>query len=266
MPIVPQHTLTALDREAFGKLNYEAYGQVLQIRKELGRLFDEKHYKQALAHCRSDLILEAPILVSHGSFKKFYFLDALLALGGILEFKASEYVLARHRSQLLHYLMLAELRHGMLINVRPDRVTQEFVNNALTRRDRLQFKVVRENWRPELPGAVPFEQMLSDLLHDWGTCLDLSLYEEAITHFYGSDGAVSPTANVSLNGESLGPKAMRFVEGRITFKLTCFDDEKSMTDFAYHGQKLVNHTDIDALLWANIGRHHVILRCLIPKH
>ena len=109
-------------------------------------------YKHALAHYRNDLILEAPILVSHGSFKKFYFLDALLALGGILEFKASASVLARHRSQLLHYLMLAELRHGMLINVRPDRVTQEFVNNALTRRDRLQFKIIRESWRPELPG------------------------------------------------------------------------------------------------------------------
>ena len=93
----------------------------------------------------------------------------------------------------------------------------------------------------------------------------MSLYEEAIAHFYGSDGAVNPTATVSLNGESLGPKAMRFVEGRTTFKLTCFDDEVRMTDFSYHGQKLVNYTDVDALLWANIGRHHVILRCLIPE-
>jgi GxxExxY protein len=183
MPIVSQHKLKALDREDFGKLSYEAYGQVLRIRKELGRFFDEKHYKQALAHCRPDLILEAPLLVSHGSFKKFYFMDALLALGGILEFKASDYVLARHRSQLLHYLMLSELQHGMLINVRPDHVTQEFVNNALTRQDRLQFKIIHKHWRPDLAGAVQFEQLLSDLLHDWGTCLDLNLYEEAITHF-----------------------------------------------------------------------------------
>ena len=265
MPIVSQHPLNALDRENFGKLSYEAYGQVLQIRKQLGRFFDEKHYKQALTHRRNDLILETPILVSHGSFKKFYFLDALLALGGILEFKASASVLARHRSQLLHYLMLAELRHGMLINVRPDRVTQEFVNNALTRRDRLQFKFIRESWRPELPGAAQFEHLLSDLLHDWGTCLELSLYEEAIAHFCGSDGVINPTATVSLNGESLGPKAMRFVEGRTTFKLTCFDDDDSMTEFSYHGQKLVNYTDVDALLWANIGRHHVVLRCIIPE-
>jgi GxxExxY protein len=265
MPIVSQYALTTLDREDFGKLSYEAYGQILQIRKELGRCFDEKHYKQALSHCRSDLILEAPILVSHGSYKKFYFMDALLALGGILEFKASEFVLARHRSQLLHYLMLAELRHGLLINVRPDRVTQEFVNNALTRQDRLQFKIIRESWRLELPGAAQFEQLLSDLLHDWGTCLDLSLYEEALTHFCGSVGAVNTTTTVSLNGESLGPKTMRFVEGRTAFKLTCFDDENSITDFICHGQKLVNHTDLDALLWANIGRHHVTLHGFKPE-
>ena len=149
MPIISQHPLTPLDRAAFGKLSYEAFGQVLQIRQELGRFFDEKHYKQALAHHRSDLILEAPILVSHGSFKKFYFLDVLLALGGILEFKAAESIIARHRGQLLHYLMLAELRHGMLINVRPDRVTQEFVNNALTRQDRLQFKISHQSCRAQ---------------------------------------------------------------------------------------------------------------------
>lgn len=264
MPIISQNPLTALDREAFGKLSYEAYGQVLQIRRDLGRFFDEKHYKQALAHRRSDLILEAPILVSHGSFKKFYFLDALLASGGVLEFKAVEAILARHRAQLLHYLMLAQLRHGMLINVRPDRVTQEFVNNALTRRDRLQFHISREGWRSELPGAARFEQLLSDLLHDWGTCLDLSLYEEAVTHFCGSGGGVNQTAMVSLDGESLGPKAMRFVEEGTAFKLTSFDDSESMADFAFHGQKLVNHTNVQALLWANIGRHEVVLRCLVP--
>lgn len=266
MPITSQHPPTALDREAFGKLSYEAYGQVLQIRKELGRFFDEQHYKQALAHRRSDLILEAPILVSHGSFKKFYFLDAMLALGGVLEFKATEAVVARHRAQLLHYLMLAELRHGMLINVQPDRVTQEFVNNALTLSDRLAFEIVRNGWRPEMPGAVQFEQLLSDLLHDWGTCLDLSLYEEAVTHFCGGDGAVIRPTDVTLNGDRLGPKTLRFVAARTVFKLTSFDNDESMTDFSHHGQKLVNHTDIEALLWANIGRHRVTLRCLIPDH
>ena len=74
---------------------------------------------------------------------------------------------------------------------------------------------------------------------------------------------MSQTATVSLNGESLGPKTMRFVEGRTAFKLTSFGDEKGMADFGCHAQKLVNHTDIDALLWANIGRHEVVLRCLV---
>ncbi len=90
-----------LDRDAFGKLSYQAFGDLLAIRKELGRFFDEKHYKRALALRRSDVLLEEPIQVTHSTFQKSYFLDVLLALGGLLEFKAAEAFVPRHKAHLL---------------------------------------------------------------------------------------------------------------------------------------------------------------------
>ncbi len=266
MPIVCHRPLKPLNREEFGTLSYGAFGDVLTIRKELGRFFDEKHYKAALEIRRSDVLLEVPILVSHGSFEKYHFIDVLLTLGGILEFKAAERVTSRHKAQLLHYLMLVDLQHGMLINVRPEKVTREFVNNVLTHKDRLQFEITTHQWKPLISGAANFAEVLTAVLHDWGTCLDLGLYEAALTHFLGGEAMVLRPAMVSLDGHQLGPQPLRFAADRTAFKLTAFAESGSQTSFRDHAQKLVNHTDLDALLWANIGRHQVSLHCLTPSN
>lgn len=265
MPIVCQQELKPLNRDEFGKLSYQAFADVLAIRRELGRFFDEKHYKKALALRRSDIQLEVPILVSHGSFKKFYFLDVLLALGGVLEFKATAGIIARHKAQLMHYLMLAELWHGMLINVRPEQVTQEFVNNVMTHQDRIQFKIDTEQWLLGMAGAAKFQQVLTELLRDWGTCLDLSLYEEGITYFFGGESAVIRPAAVSLDHHDLGLQTLRFVAEKTAFKLTALENIESQRLYATHLQRLANHTDIEGLLWANIARHKVTFRCLTPE-
>ncbi len=179
MPITCQQTLKPLSREEFGRLSYDLMADVLAIRKELGRFFDEKHYKQALALRRQDVILEAPVCVSHQTFSKTYFLDALFAEGAIVEFKAAEALTRRHKAQLLHYQMLVDLEHGLLINVRPERVAKEFVNCPL--------------------------------------------------------------------------------------RLTAFDSIDSQQRFAHHAGAMVNHTDLDALLWANLGRHEITFCCLKPE-
>jgi PD-(D/E)XK nuclease superfamily len=90
MPITCQQSLNSLSREEFGRLSYDLMADVFAIRNELGRFFDEKHYKQALALRRQDVILEVPVRVNHQTFSKTYFLDVLLATGAIIEFKATE--------------------------------------------------------------------------------------------------------------------------------------------------------------------------------
>lgn len=264
MPITCEHPLTPLDRAAFGKLTYAVFAEVLGVRKELGRFFDERIYKQALARRCADLVLEVPIWVTHGSFKKSYFLDALLAGGGVLEFKAVEAIVRRHISQLLHYLMLTELRHGLLVNIRPELFTKRCVNNVLSHATRRRFTSRRVKWNPALAGAKQFETLLLDLLHDWGTSLDLALYEEALTHFFGGESQVIRPATVMLDGTELGSQPLRFAAPGTAFKLTAFEDDESKEQFLVHARKFVAHTRIEGLLWANIGRHDVTFQCLLP--
>lgn len=265
MPITPQHTYKPLSQAEFGPLSYEVFADVIAIRQELGRFFDEKHYKKALAQHRKDVILEAPILVSHQSFKKFYFLDVLIILGGVFEFKVAEALSPRHKAQLLHYLMLAELWHGMLINVRPEKMQRDFVNNQLSHHDRHQFQIVTDRLKRGMAGADTFVSILSDLLHDWGSCLDLGLYEEAITHFCGGEGSVIRPANVLFEGQNIGPQNMRFVSDKTAFKLTAFESPFSQTRFASHIQRMANHLDIESLIWANISRHRIDIRTILPE-
>ena len=80
--------------------------------------------------------LEEPIDIAFDSFHKRYFIDVIAGDGGLFEFKAVESVSGRHRAQLLHYLLLCDVAHGKLINVRPEDVQHEFVNSRWTFADR----------------------------------------------------------------------------------------------------------------------------------
>ncbi len=266
MPITSRRQLNAFGRHDFGPIAYKLFGDVLAIREQLGRFFEEKHYRHALALRRNDVLLEEPILVSHGTFEKEYFLDVLVGLGGIVEFKAAEAVTPRHRSQLLNYLMLSDLSHGMLINVRPEKVTHEFVNNALTHADRLRFEPVLQTGQSLRQEFERFSSTLLDLLRDWGTCLDLMLYEDALTEFFGGEGQVVRPVAVSIDGKSIGSQRLRFVGERTAFKLTALEGHDSLIRFEHHARKLVEDTDIAGLLWANIARHKVTIRSLAKGH
>lgn len=257
MPVICQRPLRPLSREEFGAISYDVMRDLFAIHDQLGRFFDEKIYKRALAARRQDIELEVPVDVTFRTFAKRYYLDVLVAAGALLEVKATETFTPRHRAQLLHYLLLAELLHGLLVNVRPQKVTWEFVNAALAKTDRLKFTVGDAGWEKSVRGAAFFREVLECLLQDWGTCLDLSLYEEALTHFLGGEQSVLHPAEVSLDGLTLGQQAMRFAADGVAFKLTAFDDEPSAERFAEHARRLISHLDAEALLWANIGRHQI---------
>ena len=265
MPITCRHPIHPLTREEFGRLSFELMRDVFAIRNELGRFFDERFYKQALAHRRQDVILEAPIEVSYQSFEKKYFMDVLFATGSIVEFKATESLTRRHKAQLIHYEMLAGLEHGLLINVRPEQVVKEFVNCPISQAERFDFKVVTDDWpkgKDTLPGAQLFIEVLTQLLQDWGNCLELPLYEEALTHFLGGEATVLRPVDVHFDGVKLGHQAMRLAAERVAFKLTAFDGTLNQERFIPNAHRLMEHTEIDAVLWANLARHEITFRCL----
>lgn len=262
MPITCREQLAPLTREAFGPLSFDIFGDILAIRKELGRFFDEKHYKRALALRRKDIQLEVPVTVRYQTFEKLYFLDALVAGGAVLEFKATETLTPRHRAQALHYQMLTGLECGMLINVRPENVTKEYVNCLLRPAERHDFRFVASDWQANLPRATMLYEVLAELLHDWGNCLDIPLYEEALTHFLGGELEVLRPVKVHFDGAALGDQVFRLAAERIAFKLTAFDADAVQGNFVPHIQRLLAHTELDVVLWVNLGRHEITFRSL----
>jgi GxxExxY protein len=255
MPINLKTRLRRLSQAEFGELAYTVMGCVFEIHQDLGRLFDEKIYKRELAHRLPGVQLEVPLEVRHETFAKTYYLDVVVGDGGLFEFKAAEAITPRHRAQTLNYLHLAELAHAKLVNLRPEQVEHEFVNTSLTRADRLGFQIQCLRWDDAVPGGSRFREVLTSLLQDWGTCLELPLYEEAVTHFFGGEARMLTEVPVRTPDHVLGHQKMRLVADGVAFVLTALGD--GTDSFEAHAQRLIRHTDLRAILWADIG-----LRCV----
>ena len=265
MPITCRIPLRRLSQQEFGELSYDVMRDMFAIHNELGRFFDEAIYKRALAARRDDVRLEEPIDVTFRTFTKQYFMDVLVAGGGLFEFKAVDQFVPRHRAQLLHYLLLTDLKHGMLVNVRPETVDREFVNAAVTREDRFAFVPDATAWDDGLPGAMFVRELLLELLADWGTGLELSLYEEALTHFLGCQSVVVRPVSVLLDSIELGQQPFRHAAEDVAFKLTAFEEAQALDRFLIQVDRLVRHTTLRALLWINIGRSRITFTSVAPK-
>jgi GxxExxY protein len=246
-----QARIRRVSQAEFGELAYSVMGCVFEIHQELGRFFHEKIYKRELAHRHPDVQLEVPIEVRYKSFSKTYLLAVLVAGGGLFEFKAVEAIVPRHRAQSLNYLLLAELSHGKLINVRPEQVEHEFVNTTLTREDRLRFQMASERWNDRTLGGSRFREVLTALLRDWGTGLELPLYEEVLTHLLGGEARVLTDVEVRMPDHTLGHQKMRLAAPRTAFTLTALGQPSP--NFETHARRLLCHADLDAILWADLG-------------
>jgi len=95
---------------------------VFAIHSAYGRFFEEAIYKRELQRRMAGTQLEVPVDVVFGSFSKRYFLDVLVGEGGLFEFKATDALTERHKSQLLNYLLLTNLAHGRLVTTRAEAV------------------------------------------------------------------------------------------------------------------------------------------------
>ena len=163
----------------FGAIAYEVVGQAMQVQQEICRLGDEKAYANALKWCLGKRAeTEVPIRVSFEGFSKKYFLDLVVDRGAIFELKKVTLLTNKHRSQLLVYLMLTNTSHGKLMNFGLSPLDQEFVNCGRSHIDRTTFQINDKAWC----GDDNFRATLIRLLQDWGTGLDIGLYEQALSH------------------------------------------------------------------------------------
>src|SRR5947209_8075820 len=151
MPIEVSTKIHAFGQEEFHALDRRIMRVVFDIHNEFGRLLDEDLYMNEIAERCLGLGLqsverEVRIQVTHENFVKDYFMDLLFCRGFMLEGKAAERLGAAHRSQSLNYLLLAELKHGRLVNLRSERIEHEFVSTSLTAEERRRFSVVEGEW------------------------------------------------------------------------------------------------------------------------
>jgi GxxExxY protein len=255
MPIMPLHPVRRLTQDEFAELSYEVMRCVFDVHNEFGRFFDEKIYKRELASRFPRVEIEFPIAVTHRTFSTTYYLDALVADGGAFEFKAVEELAPRHRRQLYNYLLLLDLAHGKLVNLRLESVQHEFVNALLRPDERRVFEVCTDRWNGSIPGGEMIIDWVVSMLQDWGTGLELSLYEAAITHFLGGQERVLRDVAVQGSRQGLGHQPMRLAAPGVAFKVTAFDPE--FGNFEEHARRLLAHADLRAILWINIGLHKV---------
>jgi len=106
----------------FSELSHRVIGCAIEVHRTLGPGLLEPTYEQCLAHelklkgiC---FLLQHPLPVEYKGLRLDcgYRVDILVNNQMILELKSVEHLLGIHEAQLLTYMKLAGIRHGLLIN------------------------------------------------------------------------------------------------------------------------------------------------------
>ncbi|MEW6306282.1 MAG: GxxExxY protein [Verrucomicrobiota bacterium] len=251
MPVLLRKPVRRLTQAEFGELAYSVMACVFKMHAEMGRFFDEKIYKRELSYRHRGVELEVPIEVKYESFTKTLYMDVLVDSGGPFEFKTVAATVPRHSSQLLQYMLLSELGHGKLVNLRKESVEHEFVNTTLTLDDRRYFKIEHSNWNDKITGANFFECQLTGLLRDWGTGLETELYQEAITSLVLAEGGGLEDVDIRASERTLGHQTVHMAAPGVAFALTSLP--KWNAEYESHLQRFRRYTTLNAILWANIS-------------
>jgi GxxExxY protein len=264
MPIVVDAEVCRLSQQEFGAVAYDVMQCIFQVHHDLGRFFDEAVYRDALAHCLPNAHKEVSIKVRFDGFCKEYFIDLLIARGAIFELKTTDNLSSRHQSQLINYLLLAELGHGKLVNLRTESVQHRFVNTSLSFADRRQFVVDVSAWKVTEEPHRKLPSSFEAVVREWGTGLERRLYEEAVIHLLGGMETVLGQVPVVLSGQPVRSQPVLWA-GRDTIVRVTALDSASLTKQEEHLRRFVDHTQVAALQWINVGTSQLTFKTLQPN-
>jgi GxxExxY protein len=263
MPITINADIRRPSQEEFQSLAYDVMACIFKVHNEIGRFCDEKIYKRIVANRLGLIQTEVLVSVWFEAFSKPYFLDMLINGCTIFELKAVERLAPEHRGQLLNYLLLTELPRGKLVNVRPELVEHEFVNTTLRRSDRTSFTVDDSGFHPLNDMDVVWRDFFIAALRDWGTGLDLHLYESTISHIFGGEDAVLREIEIIVDGVKVGVQKVRLTSSGAAFKVTAIDDGDER--YEQHARRFLEHSLLPAIHWVNVTRDVVRLRTLVRQ-
>lgn len=252
MPIEICAPLRAFTQAEFGAVAYEVIARAFEVHCKYGKAFDELSYQKALVEAMGERAKEEVcIKVRFGDFEKRYFIDLVVDSGCPFELKVADALHPKHRQQLLQYLMLAELKHGKLINFGNDRVQHEFVNCSVSTERRRKFRVDVDLPRAcERDACDRFRTIMLEILRDWGTGLDRGLYIDAMTHFLGGPSIVRQSVGTLWGDRVVGQQIVNLLAPGVAFEVTCF--QRDIETGERNLRRLLANTTLQGILWVNI--------------
>ena len=269
MPIEVESEIRVFGRDEFHALAHQVLGIGFDIQNEFGRLLNESVYATALRHRCSEIGIlpaeqEVEIRLSHAGFVKHYFMDLLFAFGLMVETKAVESLSNSHLAQTIHYLMLTGMKHGLLLNMRSERVTHQFVSTTLTLTERRQFTVHEADWKPINEASRWLKDTVVEILADWGAFLEISVYREAVIYFLGGADAALRKIPIFDGNRVVGVEDVCLICEDTALAFTAkTDDQRKMRD---HLQRLLDHTRLACIQWVNFNRRDITFETLLQAN
>lgn len=259
MPIECKFVATPLSQDDFHVVDKVVMKHAFDIQNNIGRLCDEQAYKNELAyrcqHNGFDVCTEAMIRVTHGNFSKLYSLDMLINSGGIYELKTTGNLHSKHSNQLINYLLLSAVHHGKLINFRPKSVEHRFVSTRLTPALRHQYSINTTEWNVAEDQTQHLEQIIRNLLQDWGAFLDIDLYIEAILHFLPA-GSIQPV-DILSNGRVISQQNVCLLDKSTGLHISAV--KEGLQTYQKHIMRFAAHTNLARIQWINFFRNEIQL-------
>lgn len=256
MPILTDVSPQRLSEPKFKEIAYQVTGAAFELHNRYGQFFSEKVFKYELADaCRrrgfTRVHVESPVAISFDSFSKKYYVDLLVEDGALFELKTEQAIHPAHEAQTLNYLFLLELNRAKVFNFGAHSLEHRFVSTALTANDRRLFEVIDARWTAVDVASERFREVFIDLLHDWGSCLQLPIYYDAIIHFFGGQEAVIKTIPVVCDERHVTTQRAHMLNSNTAFKLTAFREDHSAIE--EHLQRFLRNTALEAIQWINMN-------------
>lgn len=252
------------EKDHFHKLDYQVMKHAFAIHNRMGNCHDEEVYQNELLYLlQKEGILankEVPLAIQFRTFVKSYFLDLLLEDKYVYELKVIPHLTNQCRSQAINYQLISENPYGKLINFGGASVEHEFSSSTLTKAERKDFVVDRAYWDEAFDPNLQLYTLAHDLISDWGTRLNPTLYTEALHSLLPE--AQEEKIEILSDNRPVGTKLVHLAQQGIAFKLTT---SKKPNPLEIQFQKFINHTNLKAMLWINLNKDHVTFSTLKKK-
>ncbi len=254
MSVEYKKKLIRIDQKEFNELDYYVVKHAFSIHNEFGRFCDEVIYKKELALLLKkqgfDVQLEVPVYCNYKDYTKIYYLDLVVNNKIIYELKTVADLNKYHKTQLINYLLLTNLKHGNLLNFRSSSVEKEFVSTTLDLKKRKEFTITGDN--------TPLNNLLNSLLKEWGAYLDIDLYKEAIIFFLGGKDKTVSTVDILKENEVVGKQQMTTLNKNTAFHLSPIKNDYK--NYEKHICKLLSHTSLTNIIWVNFDNNNIQIK------